>query len=104
MANKDDVWGVETAQVVVGTSGGFFKQITGWTGPGVNSISVKYFSGGSLEICGTTTQAAFSGASFPGYLMGGAEVVSFGGPAEFYLRATGATTIAYLIKGKTAGV
>lgn len=104
MANKDEVWSVETQQIIVGPSGGYFQKVTGWTGAGVNSSALKYFSGGSLEICGTTTQAAFTGASFPGYLMGTAESIAFGGPAEFYLRATGATAIAYLIKGKTAGV
>lgn len=72
--------------------------------------SVKILSGGgTLEIVGV----AFSGSSTAagtstvgwgtGYPIGAAEVVSVGGPAVFYLAATGATMVAVMLIGQTVG-
>lgn len=72
-------------------------QVDGLTA-GCNSLLVKQVSGGSLEILGASNQAWASG-----YLMGSAEVLTFGGPATVFLAATGATAIAHVIKTKTAG-
>lgn len=77
---------------------------------------LKYFSGGSLEIYhapqgspllnGATTQAgaslvALSAGGTMGYLMGTSEIVNIDGGCRFYLMATGATVIAYQLKGLT---
>lgn len=81
---------------------------------GQGSAIIKYGSGGSLEI----VQAPCAGISFPtgattwagaslvalngtGYLMGAAEAIQYDGAARYYLIATGATAIAYSLKGLT---
>ena len=101
MANKDEIKTLDSGRFVVGSSGGFYLAFQTNKTALVNNVQIKYFSGGSLEICGTTTQAGFAGASAPGYLMGTSEVQSFGGGLEFYLRATGATVVGYYMYGKT---
>jgi hypothetical protein len=68
---------------------------------------IKIFSGGgTLEIC----NPALSGSSTAGtshwgtgYPIGASEVVNLGGPAVFYLAATGATMVATVLLGYTAG-
>lgn len=69
---------------------------------------LKYFSGGSLEIVNcppgsTLTGAQLVTANGTGYLFGSQEAVNFDGPARFYLMATGATVIAYYLRGLSAG-
>lgn len=69
--------------------------------------TIKIFSGGgTLEI----VPPVLSGASTPasaghgtGYPVGANEVVSIGGPAVFYLAATGATMVVAMTLGRTAG-
>jgi hypothetical protein len=67
---------------------------------------IKIFSGGgTLEICppclsGTSTSTGNWGVGYP---IGASEVVNLGGPAVFYLAATGATMVATVLLGYTAG-
>lgn len=73
-----------------------------------NSILLKYFSGGTLEIIGvsfgvTLTAAQMATASGTGYVVGTTEILSIDGPARFYLMSTGATTVVMSIRGKTPG-
>lgn len=68
--------------------------------------SWKIFSGGgTLEI--VPVPIALSGSSAAGwatgYPVGANEVVSVGGPAAFYLAATGATMVVAMMIGRTAG-
>lgn len=67
--------------------------------------TLQYVSGGSLEIVPPQLSGA-STASHPGgtgKILGTTEVYSIGGPAVFYLAATGATAIASMTLGYTAG-
>ncbi len=76
------------------------------------SSTLKWFSGGSLEIlqAGFTQVSAQTQAVFPvqtavdqGYLLSVAEVVNTDGAARYYLAATGTTTQAYLLRGLSQG-
>jgi hypothetical protein len=60
---------------------------------GMNSVIIKYFSGGSLEFGGV------SFASGSGYLMAPNEVLQFDNRGTFYLTATGSTVTIMLIAG-----
>jgi len=66
----------------------------------------KIFSGGgTLEIVppclsGSSTAAGNWGIGYP---VGASEIVSVGGPAVFYLAATGATMTITMTLGRTAG-
>lgn len=99
MANQDDVFSLDCSRIAVGTSSGSFVGVT--CGAGVNSQILKCFSGGTLYVCGSTTQAAISATT--GYLINYGEAVNIGGPATYYLASFGATSIAYLMKTITAG-
>ena len=77
---------------------------------GTLSLSLKYFSGSSLEVF-AAPQGATTG-SLPlsngvtlgsGYLMGTTEVVNASGCPKFYLAATGATGVAHLLFGLSQG-
>ena len=76
------------------------------TPAGVNNVMVKILSGGGtleiapLPIALTGTSAAGWGIGYP---IGGSEVVSVRGPANFYLAATGATMVAAVAWGYVAG-
>lgn len=89
-----DVHSLIAGRVTVGTS-----QILGITViPGLNAILIKYHSGGSLEILGTTTQTWGDG-----YLFSVGEAVAANFAGNFYLAATGATVVAYLLRGRSPG-
>lgn len=72
--------------------------------PGEITSSVKYFSGGSLEIIGCVGPG-LTGVPTPGsgYLLGTAEVMNIDGAARYFLVATGATAVAYFAKGLSQG-
>lgn len=94
MAREDDIHSHVGERHVIGLS-----QIVGVTVlPGQVSTLFKYFSGGSLEIGG----ASLTWGS--GYLMAVGEALSIDNAATFYLAATGATTIAYSLRGRSAGL
>lgn len=88
------VYGLGTTQVIVGTGNTGIPVI-----PPAHTLGVmfKYLSGGSLWI---TNQLAQVGAS--GYLMSTADY-SIDGPAQFFLNATGATSIACIAWKYSAG-
>lgn len=71
--------------------------------------SLKWLSGGSLEIVqpqfsGSSTQAGSASLGWgSGYILGTSEVFNVGGPATFYLAATGATAVAAFAIGYTQG-
>ena len=86
-----DVFRLLTERLTIGSSGGYVAGSTG--GAQVVSVTVKYLSGGTLEILGTSAQTAGTG-----YLMGTSEALTFGGPTAFFLSSTGATSIVALIR------
>lgn len=70
-----------------------------------NYTYLKYGSGSSLEIYGvnngvTATAAELVTAQGNHYLMGTTESIPLPGPARFYLISGGATSVAYLIRGR----
>lgn len=94
MSRSDDIWSVPTQRLNIGLS-----TIVGVTaGVGVATINIKLFAGGTLEILGASTDTWGSG-----YVFDLKEAITFGGPAEFYLAASGATCTAHIIRGKTVG-
>jgi len=69
--------------------------------------TIKIFSGaGTLEIIAPALSGSSTAASSgwgQGWPIGASEVYSIGGPAVFYLAATGATMVACMTLGRTAG-
>lgn len=70
------------------------------------TVSLKYLSGGSLEIVppqlsGSSTAAG--NAWGKGYLVGSSEVIAWRGGAAMYFAATGATAVVQQLIGYTAG-
>lgn len=89
----DRVYGLQGLRIFVGLS-----QIIGVTvAAGQNAAIVKYFSGGSLEIGGSTLTWG------QGYLLDTKEIVSIQSTGTFYLAATGSTVTCMVLKGKTSG-
>lgn len=109
MASKqNDITGFFATQLIV-PSGATLAILLQNNAFECNSI-VKYFSGGSLELIGISGGYGntYAGGSLvamngTGYLFGSGEAVSIGGPARYYLMATGATAVAYLLKGMGTG-
>ncbi len=97
MSSNDDIFFIGTQNFAVPTGGTLQVGVTG--GVGVNSMLFKHMSGGTLWIRGWTGQAFASG-----YNTTIGEVVSFGGPSQFWLEAQGATAVCCIIRGKTAGI
>lgn len=76
--------------------------------PGGNSVLFKYFSGSTLEIFGATLGTTLplltlAAMNQTGYIMNTTEILSFDGPTRFYASATGGTTVAHMIYGKSQG-
>lgn len=99
---QNDSVGIGATRIVVGLSA--IVKVT----PGAYwySDTLKITAaGGTLEI--VPVPVALSGSSAAGwglgYMLGGTEVYNIGGPAKFYLAATGATMIASLAIGFTYG-
>lgn len=65
---------------------------------GLNSILIKYSTGGSLEIGGVSLTAG------NGYLFTVGEVLSFDIRGTFYMIATGSTATCFLLKGQSEGI
>lgn len=107
MAREGDVKGFGATKFIIPPGGTNAILVDAWAGE--CSGILKYFSGGSLEICGVPAGQTFAGASLgalpgTGYLLGTTEAVNDTGSARFYLVASGATTIAYCLKGLTANI
>lgn len=106
MAREADVHGFGSSKIIVGVGGSFAVLMS--PQPGEVMSYLKYSSGGSLEIVQAPYGVSYVGASLvpligTGYLMGSAETITAYGPARYYLIATGATAIAYSLKGLDSG-
>ena len=102
---QDDVFSLGGTLVVVGLSA--LVKI----GPTKNLINqcIKMQSGGgTLEIVPLGQVIALSGSSAigwgTGYPIGANEIISIGGPAIYYLAATGATMTAAILDSYSAGL
>jgi hypothetical protein len=104
MGREQDVLGLYTQRVAVGLSAPIeFKAIEaqeGWL--------IKYQTlGGTLEIAGSSGIA--QGLSFAlqtwgaGYVMDAGESIAIDGPANFYLRSAGATSVVHVVRTLTNG-
>lgn len=90
---REDVLSLIGERVSIGLS-----QIIGVTViAGLNAISIKKFSGGSLEIGGISLNWG------SGYLFNSNEIVNIQVAGTFYLAATGSTVVAMVLKGRTSG-
>lgn len=101
MAREGNIFGVTTGIYTVGIGASLALLVQG--APGEGSSTVKYFSGGSLEIIGIPVGTTTVPTAGTGYLFGNGEVVNIAGAARYWLVATGATAIAYFAKGLTQG-
>lgn len=104
-SSSEAIFGVVTSQVVVAPGATNAVYISAEGGQG--ALLIKYLSGSTLEIQGSINGSTMAGASLApligtGYIMGTNEVLSLAGPARLYLMATGATTIACIMKGLSA--
>lgn len=104
MGREQDVLGLRTERVAVGLSAPIaFTPI-----PTQEGWLIKYpILGGTLEIAGSTGMAG--GLSFAvqtwgaGYVMDATESIAIDGPASFYLRSAGATSVVHVVRTLTAG-
>ena len=103
MGRNLDLHGLETIQRTVGTGMSAFVTING-EGKLINN-TFKYVSGGTMYVLGASQQAAAvaDGLTLTGYLVGTSEVLSFIGPATYYIYALGATVISHGFKGFSQG-
>lgn len=101
-SSNDSIFGLGATQVIVPP--GATNAVLVLNVPREIANTLKYLSGGSLEIHGTINGSTMVGASLAplighGYILGTSEAINIAGPARFYLMATGATAVACLIKG-----
>lgn len=102
MATQNDIVSLGATLIPVGLSSIVAVRPTNYQFGETVKISS---GGGTLEIC--PPPVALSGASALGwglgYKLGATEAVAVGGPATFFLAATGATMIAAVLIGRTSG-
>lgn len=103
-STQNEIMVVGATQIPVGLSAIIAVRPTAYE----YGVGIKISSGGgTLEIAPTPIGYSLSGTGCTGwgagYSIGGAEAVSIQGPATFYLQATGATMIAAVLIGRTAG-
>ena len=95
MAREADIHGLLTQRFTIGTNTTIGITIV----PGQIAVAIKLLSGGTLEISGSTV----AGGSQVAYPMSSNEVVNLDMPGKFWLAASGATCVAAMIRGKSAG-
>lgn len=106
MARENDLVGLLPTMMVIpvgATAAVLIQPVSGEASSGI-----KYYSGGTLEIHQAPRGTTYTGAELialagTGYLMGASEAINFDGGVRYYLMATGATVVAYNIRGLTAG-
>lgn len=103
MGRNLDLHGLETVQYTIGTGMSAFATVS--VEAKLINNTFKYVSGGTLWVVGSSQQAAAvtNGLTVTGYLVGTSEVLSFNGPAVFYLYALSATTIVHSLQGFSQG-
>lgn len=95
MRSDDEIQSLLPVRVAVGLS-----QVIGVTvTAGQIATTLKYFSGGSLEIVSGNTASPWG----LGYLLGTTETYNANMIGTLYLAASGATAIAHVVMGKTSG-
>lgn len=106
VSSNDDIFGVNPFRIFVpvGATAAYFMDSVA----GEKAITIKYVSGGTLEILEAVNGTTMSGTTLlavsgTGYLMGNSEVITFDGPTRMYLSCLGATTLLMSIRGKSAG-
>lgn len=99
MSDRNSVYSAYGVRYAVGLSS--ILQIG--TERGLIATTVKYFSGGSLELVGfDSTGATITWGS--GYLFSPRETLNIDNSGDIFLAATGATVIAMVVRGRSAGI
>lgn len=111
MARESDCAFVSPLKVTVGPGATLAVKVT--VVDGESTCKLMYGAGGSLEIQPSPIPSQFGGATQwaaaslvpllnTGWLVATTGTFAFDGPAQFYLMATGATTVAYVMKHLTS--
>ena len=125
VSSNDEIFTIVPSRVTIapGATNAYFLDVF----PGEKNLTIKYLSGGTLEIlpctlgvslpvgntqygsgyftAGTTqTAAMLISLSGSGYLMGNTEVLTFDGSPRCYLSALGATTMVTIMKSCGNGI
>lgn len=105
-SSSDQIFGITTIQAIVpiGATAAILTPDFAY----VKSLTMKYSSGGSITLFGCPIGATSALADMVtgysnGYLLATTEVISFAGPARFYIAATGATAAVSLLYGLSSG-
>lgn len=109
-SSYDSIFGVKTSRLVIPAGVTVGVLIDGNAIAGNTYTRLKYHSGGTLHVIGVTAGVTLAAADLDAaitnnasYLMGASEILELRGPTRFYLGAESATTIAYLMQGRTQG-
>ena len=109
-SSYDSVFGFRPSRLTIAPGATLASFITNIDGQ--NSLTLKYLSGGTLEIIGATNingvqstiaAADLAALSGTGYLIAANESLTFDGAPRFYLSATSATTIVQILRGMGQG-
>lgn len=71
--------------------------------PGQNAIQIKWASGGSLLVAGTSSTIGSTFAISNEYLVSTSEILSIDLSGTISLMASGATAVAYILRYRSAG-
>lgn len=109
-SSTDSIFGLKTSRLVIPAGVTVGILVDGNAVAGNTQTRLKYHSGGTLHVIGVTAGVTLAAADLDAaitnnasYLVGSSEVLELRGPTRFYLGAEAATTIAYLIQGRTQG-
>lgn len=87
---QNETKSLQTEQIVLGGTGTIGTTLYVTAGANIANMVLKLHSGGTFSVYGTTGNAA--------YIFAAGEVLSFGGPADFFVQSIGATSTALLIR------
>lgn len=103
-SSNDNIQTLETGKIIIPVGATLAVKVAQI--PEQVALTMKYFTGGTLEIIGITAGpgATYSASQLAtlsgnGYLVDSTEVLNYGGPTAFYLSSTGATTTVYYQRG-----
>lgn len=104
MARENDIHAFGTTTITLAATGTLLIPEEA----GQVSGTVKYLSGGSLEIVGVGVGITYTGTSLSslpgkGYFLDISETINFEGPVRYYLVATGSPAVLSVLKGLSSG-
>jgi len=106
-SSSDSIFGITTMNLAIPP--GATNAVLISPGAYIRASLVKYFSGGSISIFGANSNAFGGSAAWTGtslvagfsqaYMLATTEILSIGGPVQYYLAATGSTAVASILQG-----